>query len=61
MRITSVPVGEFGFGAGVGAFKTALMLLGVFETNTMPEPIAALEGGNVEAVAGVLRHVGLLS
>lgn len=61
MRITSVTVGEFGFGAGVGAFKTALMLLGVFETNTMPEPIAALEGGNVEAVAGVLRHVGLLS
>ena len=60
MRITSVPVGEVGFGAGVGAFKTALMLLGVFETNTMPEPVVALEGSNVEAVAGVLRQTGLL-
>ncbi len=60
MRITSVPVGEVGFGAGVGGFKTALMLLGVFETNTMPEPVVALEGSNVEAVAGVLRQTGLL-
>lgn len=61
MRITSVPVGEFGFGAGVGAFKTALMLLGIFETNTMPEPVVALEGANVEAVAGVLRQAGMLN
>ncbi|VEI13733.1 dihydrodipicolinate synthase family protein [Trueperella bialowiezensis] len=61
MRITSVTTGEFGFAAGVGAFKTALMLLGVFDTNVMPEPVQALEGHNVEAVAGVLRQAGLLN
>ncbi len=60
MRITSVTAGEFGFAAGVGAFKTALQALGVFESNTMPEPVQALEGANADAVAGVLRQVGLL-
>lgn len=60
MRIVQVTSGETGYAAGVGAFKTALMLLGVFETNTMPEPVLALEGENVEAVAQVLRSVGLL-
>lgn len=61
MRITSVPAGEFGFAAGVGAFKTALMLLGVFDTNVMPAPVQALTGDNIEAVADVLRNVGLLN
>ncbi|MGV4349414.1 dihydrodipicolinate synthase family protein [Trueperella pyogenes] len=60
MRIVQVTNGEVGYAAGVGAFKTALMLLGVFETNTMPEPVLALEGENVEAVAQVLRSSGLL-
>ena len=50
-----------GFGAGVGAFKTALQLLGVFDSNEMPRPVKALEGANVEHVASVLREVGLLS
>ena len=49
-----------GFGAGIGAFKTALQLLGVFETNEMPRPVAPLSGGNVEHVRGVLQKVGLL-
>lgn len=61
MRIVQVASGEVGFAAGVGAFKTALMLLGVFETNTMPEPVLALEGENVEAVARVLRETGHLN
>ncbi len=60
MDITSVVTGVTGFGAGVGAFKTALMLLGVFETNQMPEPVPTLEGANVDAVAKVLRDAGLL-
>ena len=60
MRITSAPVGVTGFAAGVGAFKTALMLLGVFDTNAMPEPTVALEGDNVERVAQILRECGLL-
>lgn len=49
-----------GFGAGIGAFKTALQLLGVFESNEMPRPVAALSGENVEHVRGVLQKVGLL-
>lgn len=52
--------GVQGFGAGIGSFKTALQLLGVFETNEMPRPVAPLTGTNVEHVAGVLRSVGLL-
>ena len=60
MDITSVVSGVTGFGAGVGAFKTALMLLGVFETNQMPEPVPTLEGENVEAIKRVLVEAGLL-
>ena len=60
MRIVQVK-GVQGFGAGVGAFKAALHLLGVFDSAEMPRPVAALEGDNVEHVASVLRTVGLLS
>ncbi|MCI6574486.1 MAG: dihydrodipicolinate synthase family protein [Actinomycetaceae bacterium] len=52
--------GVHGFGAGIGAFKTALQLLGVFDTNEMPRPVAPLTGENVEHVAQVMRTVGLL-
>ena len=60
MRIVQVK-GVQGFGAGVGAFKAALHLLGVFDSPEMPRPVAALKGDNVEHVASVLRGVGLLS
>ena len=40
MRITSVVEGVSGFGAGVRAFKTAMKLLGVFTSNTMPDPVS---------------------
>lgn len=59
MRIVQVQ-GVQGFGAGVGAFKTALKALGVFDTNEMPRPVKALEGDNEAWVEGVLREVGLL-
>ncbi|MCH9275469.1 dihydrodipicolinate synthase family protein [Bifidobacterium amazonense] len=59
MNIVNVTSGVSGFGAGVGAFKTAMALLGVFETNQMPNPVRALTGANVEAVARVLRECGL--
>lgn len=52
--------GVAGFGAGIGAFKTALQLLGVFDTNEMPRPVAALNGANVEHVRTVLQKTGLL-
>lgn len=59
MRIVTVTKGVQGFGAGVGAFKTALALLGVFDTNQMPNPVAPLTGGNVERIAEVLKACGL--
>ncbi len=49
-----------GFGAGVGAFKTALWQLGVFNTNQMREPVQPLEGDDVEHVASILRKSGLM-
>ena len=49
-----------GFGAGVGAFKTALWQLGVFNTNQMREPVQPLEGEDVEAIREVLIAGGLL-
>ena len=60
MRITAVTKGVQGFGAGVGAFKTALQLMGVFETNQMPRPVHSLKGENVEAIKRVLEENGLL-
>ena len=49
-----------GFGAGVGAFKTALWLMGVFETNRMSEPVQALQGQDVEHIRAVLAKAGLV-
>ncbi|MDR6939752.1 dihydrodipicolinate synthase family protein [Arcanobacterium hippocoleae] len=59
MRIVLVQ-GVQGFGAGIGAFKTALQLLGVFETNEMPKPVLPLEGENVAWVEHILQKTGLL-
>lgn len=61
MRIATVVQGVAGYGAGVGAFKTALMLLGVFDTNQMPEPVEALTGANIDAVRQILINTGVLS
>ncbi len=49
-----------GFGAGVGAFKTALWQMGVFETNQMREPVQPLRGADVEAIVEVLKGEGLM-
>lgn len=49
-----------GFGAGVGAFKTALWQMGQFQTNQMREPVQALEGEDVQAIVSVLRSEGML-
>ena len=37
-----------------------MKLLGVFESNQMPNPVAALEGDNVKAIEKVLKDVGML-
>ncbi|MCH3968681.1 MAG: dihydrodipicolinate synthase family protein [Atopobiaceae bacterium] len=61
MSITSVTKGVGGFGAGVGAFKTALREMGIFPTNQMSLPVEALEGENVKAIRVVLRKAGLIN
>lgn len=49
-----------GFGAGVGAFKTALWQMGIFNTNQMREPVQALVDADVEAIHNVLLENGML-
>ena len=58
MEICLSPTGTAGWGAGVGAFKTALMLLGVITSNQLPEPFEGLAGDDVEAVRAILDRVG---
>ncbi|MDO5097272.1 MAG: dihydrodipicolinate synthase family protein [Corynebacterium sp.] len=60
MRIVFAPEGIQGFGAGVGSFKTALMVQGVFASNTMPAPVRTLEGEAVDRIADILRATGVL-
>ena len=59
-HIFDVTSGVQGYAGGVGAFKTALWLMGIFDSNTMPRPVKALEGDHVEAIKGVLTRCGLL-
>ena len=59
-HIFDVTSGVQGYAGGVGAFKTALWLMGIFDSNTMPRPVKALEGANVEAIKKVLVDNGLL-
>ncbi|MBQ9006488.1 MAG: dihydrodipicolinate synthase family protein [Atopobiaceae bacterium] len=59
-HIFDVTTGVTGYAGGVGAFKTALWLMGIFDSNTMPRPVKALEGDNVEAIRKVLQDNGLL-
>ncbi|MDO4538450.1 MAG: dihydrodipicolinate synthase family protein, partial [Coriobacteriales bacterium] len=59
-HIFDVTSGLVGYAGGVGAFKTALWLMGIFETNQMPRPVKAMEGANVEAIRKVLQDNGLI-
>ncbi len=49
-----------GNAAGLGAFKTALMLMGVIRTNVMSAPMLALDEGETAAVKVILERTGLL-
>lgn len=60
MTLTRRVRATVGFGAGVGAFKTALWQMGVFKTNQMREPVRALEGKDVEEIVAVLKAEGLM-
>ncbi len=60
MMMTRKVTATVGFGAGVGAFKTALWQMGVFNTNQMREPVQALTGDDVRSIVHVLRAQGLI-
>lgn len=60
MMVTRHVKATVGFGAGVGAFKTALWQMGIFETNQMREPVAALQGDDVRGIVRVLRANGVV-
>lgn len=59
-HIFDVTTGLQGYAGGVGAFKTAMWLMGIFDSNQMPRPVKAMEGANVEAIRQVLVETGLL-
>jgi len=59
-HIFDVTSGLQGYAGGVGAFKTALWLMGIFDSNQMPRPVKAMEGANVEAIREVLAKNDLL-
>lgn len=59
-HIWDVTTGEVGYAGGVGAFKTAMNLMGIFDSPTMPRPCKAMTGENVEAIRRVLQDNGLL-
>ncbi|MDQ4213103.1 dihydrodipicolinate synthase family protein [Microbacterium capsulatum] len=45
--------------AGLGAFKTALQLLGVIESNRMSAPMRSLGGVDADRIRGILDEAGL--
>ncbi len=45
--------------AGLGAFKTALMLRGIIDTNVMSPPMRRLDAAETAAVAACLESAGL--
>ena len=59
-HIFDVTLGVQGYGAGVGAFKCALNLMGIFDSDQMPRPVKPLDGQNREAIKQVLIANGLL-
>lgn len=60
MRITSVAHSVTGFGAGVGAFKQALKLQGIFASARMPEPVPQLVDDEVTSIRAILDAEGVL-
>lgn len=60
-HIFDVTTGVQGYAGGVGAFKTALNLMGVIDHDTMPRPVKSLVGANREAIRKVLLDTGVLA
>lgn len=59
-HIFDVTTGVQGYGAGVGAFKCALNLMDIFDSDQMPRPVKPLDDQNREAIKQVLVTNNLL-
>lgn len=60
-EIVFQPRGKVGPAAGVGSFKTALELMGVFSSNLMSAPLAPIDDAESrDDIAAILRTAGLL-
>jgi 4-hydroxy-tetrahydrodipicolinate synthase len=60
-EIVYTPHGRVSGGAaGLGAFKTALQLMGIIESNTMSSPMPALNEDETTAIKIILERNGLL-
>ena len=59
-HIFDVTTGVQGYGAGVGAFKCALNLMGIFDSDQMPRPVKPLNDQNRDAIKQVLVANNLL-
>jgi 4-hydroxy-tetrahydrodipicolinate synthase len=49
-----------GNAAGLGAFKTALQLMGIIKTNVMSAPMLSLDEDETKAIRGILERNGLI-
>ncbi|MDO4664928.1 MAG: dihydrodipicolinate synthase family protein [Actinomycetaceae bacterium] len=60
MKIAMSATATKGYGVGVGGFKTALMLMGIYSSNQMSRPVSRLEGADVDRIETILKAEGLL-
>ncbi len=58
-EIAFVPQGRSGDAGGIGSFKTALEIMGVIESATMPAPLEGLTDSDRDGIAKILSEVGL--
>lgn len=60
-EIVFQPIGKVGPAAGVGSFKTALELIGVFSSNLMSHPLAPIDDApSRDAIRDILQQADLL-
>lgn len=58
-EIVLAPQGRSADTSGIGAFKAAMVCLGVIESAAMPAPLSALDENEVMKIDAILRAVGL--
>jgi 4-hydroxy-tetrahydrodipicolinate synthase len=59
-EIVFQPTDVSGEAQGLGAFKTAMQILGVIETNLMSKPVPQLTGATVDRIRVIVENAGLL-